>query len=122
MKGGMMTDDIVATIARATADQLAPELGARLPIEVEAALYSGGYDDGQPTQYFDVMGVGGLIVSLAQLAWSIYDGYRKKGQQPPTAPVLAREVRVKQREMTHVDGTQEKIIEYVVIETLKAAG
>jgi hypothetical protein len=28
---------------------------------------------------------------------------------------------VKQREITHVDGTQEKIIEYVVTETLKAA-
>jgi hypothetical protein len=46
---------------------------------VETALYSSDSDDGQPAQYFDVVGVGGLIVSLAQLAWSIYDSYRKKG-------------------------------------------
>jgi hypothetical protein len=103
-----------ARAARAAAQRLSGEFGPRLVIDVETALYS---PDGErhPAQYFDPLELAGLIVSIASLSWQVYDTRRKKGEKP-TAPVLAREVRVIQRERTGLDGTTEKIIEIVATE------
>jgi hypothetical protein len=114
-----MTDDPVAAAARAAAQQLSGEYGPRLTVDVEAALYT---RDGEhrPERYFDPVELGSFLVSIAALAWQIYDSHRKKGERP-IPPVLAREVRAIQRERTDLDGTQEKIIEVVTIEITKAA-
>ena len=114
-----MTDQPVPAAARAAARQLSAEYGPRLVIDVETALYA---RDGEhrPTGYFDPLELAGLIVSIASLAWQIYDTRRKKGEKP-TAPILAREVRVVQREHTGLDGTKEKIIEIVATEITRSA-
>ena len=65
------------------------------------------------------MELGSFLVSVAALAWQIYDSHRKKGEKP-TPPVLAREVRVILRERTDLNGTQEMIIEVVTTEITKA--
>ena len=85
---------------------------------MEAALYA---RDGErrPERYFDPVELGSFLVSVAALAWQIYDSHRKKGEKP-TPPVLAREVRVILRERTDLNGTQEMIIEVVTTEITKA--
>lgn|ERR1035441_5119561 len=70
-------------------------------------------------RYFDPVELGSFLVSVAALAWQIYDSHRKKGEKP-TPPVLAREVRVILRERTDLNGTQEMIIEVVTTEITKA--
>ena len=62
----------VRTIARAVAKRLADEYGPELPAEVESALYrpSAGMGlDEEQRQYVDPVALGGLIVSVATLAW-----------------------------------------------------
>jgi hypothetical protein len=115
-----VTDDPVAAAARAAARQLSGENGPRLTVDVEAALYA---RDGErrPERYFDPVELGSFLVSVAALAWQIYDSHRKKGEKP-TPSVLARQVRVMQRERTDLNGTQEKIIEVVAAEITKATG
>jgi hypothetical protein len=48
---------------------------------VEAALYA---RDGErrPERYFDPVELGSFLVSVAALAWQIYDSHRKKGEKP----------------------------------------
>lgn len=113
-----MTDQPAATAARATARQLSGDYGPRLAIDVERILHARGAEHRQE-RYFDPLELAGLIVSIASLAWQIYDSRRKKGEKP-TAPVLAREVRIVQRERTGLDGTEEKIIEIVATEIIRA--
>ena len=85
-----MTDNPVAAAARAAAQRpFSGEYGSRLTVDVEAALYA---RDGEhrPERYFDPVELGSFLVSIAALAWQIYDSHRKKGEKP--IPVLAREV------------------------------
>src|ERR1035438_5184408 len=60
-------------------DPAAP--GSRLTADVEAALYA---RDGErrPERYFDPVELGSFLVSVAALAWQIYDSHRKKGEKP----------------------------------------
>jgi hypothetical protein len=114
-----MTDDPVAAAARAAAQRLSGEYGPRLTVGVEAALYD---RDGErrPDSYFDPVELGSFLVSAAALAWQIYDSRRKKGEKP-TPPALSREVRVRLREHSDLNGTQEMMIEVVATEITKAA-
>ena len=114
-----MTDDPVAAAARAVASELSAQYGPRLPVDVEAALYARD-SERPPDRFIDPVALGSLIVSIASLAWTIYSGRAKKAQKP-TPEVLAREVRVAQRTRTDVTGTEEKIIEVVATEIIRAA-
>lgn len=113
-----MTSDPVARAARAAAARLQAEQGMRVAAEMEAALAAREAGK-RPDRYVDPVGLASLIVSIASLAWQVYDSRRKEGGKP-TAPSLAREVRLAQRERTGLDGTQERIIEIVVGEIIKA--
>lgn len=60
--------DPVADASRAAAQHLAGELGPGLAVGVEAALHRRQQAHG-PEQYPDPVALGGLIVSVATLAW-----------------------------------------------------
>jgi hypothetical protein len=116
-------NDVIATSARASALRLAAEFGPGLPADVEAALHA---RETVPRleQYIDPVSLGGLIVSIATLAWTVYTGLRKTTPDP-SSDVIARTVRVELR--TRGDAaadaaSQERMIEVIVNETLKHAG
>ena len=90
-----MTDP-AADAARAAATTLAPDLGPALPAQVEAALAA--RDTAQrPDRYFDPVSLASLIVSIATLAWTIYNDQRSHAPDPkPDA--IARQVRITLRE------------------------
>src|ERR1700753_800528 len=92
-----MTDP-VADAARSAAVILAPDLGQNLPTEVEAALAARA-GDYRPDRYLDPVSLGSLIVSVATLAWTIYNDQRNRahGQEPP-ADSIARQVRITLRD------------------------
>lgn len=88
-----MTEDPASEIARAAAGRLIPEFGARVQTGVEAALYA--QEDGVRHEY-DPIAIGALIVSIAQLAWTIYSDHRKKAPDAPPEHlelVLRNEIR-----------------------------
>jgi hypothetical protein len=95
--------DPVADAARAAAVTLAPSLGPGLPAEVEAALYARHTGEKRPGHYDPLaiaslaVGAADLIVSIAQLAWSIYSDQRKQTADP-SATSIARQVRIALRE------------------------
>ena len=75
--------------ARAAAVRLAPEFGAGLPVDVEAALHKSAGGD----RYLDPVSVSALVVSAAQFAWTIYIDLKAKSAKP-SREVVARRVRV----------------------------
>jgi hypothetical protein len=116
-----MSEDPVADAARAAAEELAPQLGRpQLAMDVEAALYARG-DGGQqrPAQYVDPVALGGLIVAVATLAWQVYRDLRKDGTRPGH-DTLTRIVRFRRREISDVDGTEQKVIEVIAAEIIRA--
>lgn len=113
-----MNDDRVAAAARAAAGELAAQYGSALAADVEAALCARD-SDYRPERYFDPVALGSLIVSIASLGWTIYSGMKKS--QQPTSEVLARQIRVVQRTRGDITGNQEKIIEVVATEIIRAA-
>jgi hypothetical protein len=74
--------DPATDAARAAAASLATELGPQLPAEVEAALAAGSAGQQRSGQYDPAtiaslgIGTASLIVSIAQLAWSIISDRR----------------------------------------------
>jgi hypothetical protein len=123
-----MTDP-VAEAARSAAERLAPSGDPRLAVEVEAALAA---RDGEqrPGQYDPtaiagvVIGAGSLIVSVAQLAWSIVSERGKgKNQAAPSPEAVEREVRITMRERdVAVTAETERITEVVVAEVIRRLG
>ncbi|MDR0343992.1 MAG: hypothetical protein LBI49_12990 [Nocardiopsaceae bacterium] len=109
-----MTDPAAAA-ARAAAAILAPDLGPSLPAEVEAALAARDAEQ-RPHRYFDPISLASLIVSIASLAWTIYNDQRKHTPQPPASSV-ARQVRItlRERDLILPSGT-ERITEVVATE------
>jgi hypothetical protein len=87
-----MTDPAAA--ARAAAAILAPGLG--LPAEVEAALAARHDSHQRPGQYdpFAIAGLGisaaSLIVTIAQLAWSIISEHPDPATTPPPDVIEVR--------------------------------
>jgi hypothetical protein len=88
--------DRAADAARAAAAILAPDLGPHLPGEVEAALAA--RDTAQhPDRYLDPVSLASLIVSIASLAWTIYNDRHTHSQEPPPESI-ARQVRITLRD------------------------
>jgi hypothetical protein len=116
-----MTDH-AAEAARSAAAILAPDLGQNLPVEVEAALAARAGEQ-RPDRFFDPVALGGLIVSVATLAWTIYVNLRDRGiGQEPDADSFSRQVRIKLRERDEIlpSGT-DRITEVVVTEIIRQA-
>jgi len=86
-------NDPVAAAARSAAPILAPDLGQRLPAEVEATL-----------------------------AWTIYNDRRYRASEPPPPDTIARQVRItlRERDMTLPPGT-DRIAEVVATEITRQA-
>jgi hypothetical protein len=118
-----MIDDPAAAAARSAALILAPDLGQQLPVEVEAALAARAGDQ-RPERFFDPVSLGALIVSIATLAWTIYNDQRNRASeakvQAPGEESVARQVRIALREQDTVlpSGT-ERITEVVVTEIIR---
>ena len=93
----MTGPDPAAGAARAAAAILAPDLGPHLPAEVEAALAARDARQ-RPGQYLDPVSLASLIVSIASLAWTIYNDRRTQAPDPPAADSLARQVRITLRD------------------------
>jgi hypothetical protein len=90
-----MTDP-AADAARAAAVILASDLGPNLPAEVEAALAARGTPQRQD-RYLDPVSLASLIVSIATLAWTIYNDQRNHTPDPPPSSI-ARQVRITLRD------------------------
>jgi hypothetical protein len=112
----VMTDEVVAAAARAAARELAPQYGARVEADVEAALYSAGKSE-PPPQFFDPIALGGLIVAIATLAYQVYSDRKKDGHKP-SKDTVARAVRVERRKYSDLTAAEEKIIEIVSAEII----
>jgi hypothetical protein len=114
-----MTDP-VADAARAAAALLAPDHSPTLPAEVEAALAARGTPQ-PPDRYLDPVAVATLIVTIATLAWTIYNDQRNHTPDPPPDSI-ARQVRITLREQDTIlpPGT-ERITEIVATEITRHA-
>jgi hypothetical protein len=117
---GPVTDSPVERAARSAARRLTAEHSPGTDAEVEAALYARGTQR-RPEQYFDPISLGSLIVSVATLAWTVYQDLRKKTPTPPR-DVVERRVRV-ELPASNQAGTAERdrVIEVVVDEIVKDA-
>ena len=116
-----MTDS-VANAARSAAVILAPDLGQHLPVAVEAALAARGGDQ-RPDRYLDLASLGSLIVSVATLAWTVYNDQRNRShERQPEADSIARQVRITLREQdTALPPGTEHITEVVATEIIRHA-
>ncbi|MFF2540196.1 hypothetical protein [Streptomyces cyaneofuscatus] len=113
--------------ARAAAQRLAAPAYANLAHEVEVALHSRGTNR-RPGQYTDPVALSGLIVSIATLAWTVYNDIRSRSSAAPapTPDTVARRVRL---ELERADAPapplapadRDHIIATTVEETLRAA-
>lgn len=113
----MSYDPVMAEAARAAARQLASQYGPRVEAEVEAALHSGAKDE-PPSQFFDPVAVGGLIVAIATLAWTIYNDIKSRGEKP-TQDGVARRVRNERRREVNLSDAEVKIIDTVSTEVVE---
>jgi hypothetical protein len=97
-----MTDP-AADAARSAAAILAPDLGPGLPAEVEAALHTGTAGAQRPGQYDPAalaslgISAASLIVTIAQLAWSILSDHHTH-TTPPAPEAIARQIRIHLRQ------------------------
>jgi hypothetical protein len=109
-----MTDP-AADAARSAAAILVPDLGANLPAEVEAALAA--RDAAQrPDRYHDPVSLATLIVSIASLAWTIYNDRHEHSPEPPPE-TIARQVRITLREQdTALPPGADRITEIIATE------
>ena len=113
-------NDPIGHSARAAAQRLTAHYGPGLPADVEAALHTQGATH-RPERYVDPISLASLIVSVATLAWTVYNDLRTKTPQP--APdVVARTVRVRLSDTTGLDPAQrDRVIDVVVEETVQAS-
>lgn len=109
-----MTDP-AAQAARSAAAILALDLDPELPAQVEAAL-SVRNTKQRPNRYFDPVSLASLIVSIATLAWTIYNDQRSHTHDPkPDA--IARQVRITLREKDILlPASTERITEIIATE------
>jgi hypothetical protein len=121
-----MTDP-VADAARAAAAILASDLGPTLPTQVEAALAARDAGEHLPGQYDPVaiagfgIGTASLIVSIAQLAWSVFSDPRKHTAEP-SPDSIARQVRMTLRDQdASLPPGSERITEIVATEIIRHA-
>lgn len=115
-------NDPVAATSRAAAQRLTAEFGGGVVADLEAVLQ--GRPPGAPDQFFDPISVSVLIVEVAHLAWSIYEGRHRRTEKPAEAASedLARRIRVKVGSTEPVTTAErDRIIEVVVTETINTA-
>ncbi len=114
-----MTDP-AAHAARSAAAILAPDLGPGLPAEVDAAL-AARHTARRPDRYLDPVSLASLIVSIATLAWTVYNDQR--GHTPDPEPgAIARQVRITLREQEiAMPAETERITEIVATEITRQA-
>lgn len=86
------TDNVIEQTAHAVAQHLTPQYGPTLLTEVYTALHSRNTQQ-HPTQYFDPITLGSLIVSIASLGWTIYRDQRTKTSSP-NKDLIARHIRL----------------------------
>jgi hypothetical protein len=104
--------------ARAAAQRLTSEFGPRGDRRRRSgATYEGAFP--RPERYFDPVSLGGLTVSIATLAWTIYKDIRKTAPRP-SHEVLARRIRVQLSDADELDpAKRDRIIDVVVEEALQ---
>jgi hypothetical protein len=118
--------DPAAQAARSAAAILAPDLGPALPAEVEAAL-AARHTVQRPDRYPDPVSLASLIVSIATLAWTIYNDQRTRHDQPdhdpgPQSDVIARQVRITLRDQDiQLPPGTERITEIIATEITRHA-
>ncbi|ALV34161.1 hypothetical protein [Streptomyces sp. CdTB01] len=115
--------DPVGQGARAAAQRLAAPNDLDLTTDVEAALHT--REATRPDQYLDPISLGALIVSVASLAWTVYNDLRKQ-TTTPHRDVITRHVRIRldQAETPHPalsPADRDRYIDITVEETLNAA-
>ena len=116
-----MTDP-AAQAARSAAAILAPAHGPALPAEVEAALAA--RDPGhRPGRYLDPVSLASLIVSIATLAWTVYNDQRTRDtKNTPDPEAIARQIRITLREQdTILPAGTEHITEIIATEITRHA-
>jgi uncharacterized membrane protein YebE (DUF533 family) len=117
--------DVIATAARAAAAELAGELGRpTLEVDVEVALYAlarNPGEDARPARFADPVAVAGLILALAQFAYQVYSDQRKKHPRKPSRESVTREIRIRQWENGEAPKSQQRIVDIVIREVIKAA-
>ena len=114
-----MTDP-AADAARAAAVILAPDLGPNLRAEVEAALTARDTPR-RPDRYLDPVSLASLIVSIATLAWTIYNDQRNRTPDSPPSSI-ARQIRITLRDQdTTLPPGTEHITEIVATEITRQA-
>lgn len=119
-----MTDDpaAAAAAARSAAAILAPSHGPALPYQVEAALAARNTTQQRLGRYLDPVSLASLIVSVATLAWTIYQDQRSQHNPDPKPDIIARQVRIifQEQDAALPPGT-EHIIEIVATEITRQA-
>lgn len=114
--------DLIAITARASAGRLTAEFGPNLSAEIETALH-GREPIPAAKQYLDPVSISGLIVSIATLAWTVYNDLRQKTLNP-SPDVMRRTIRIelRNRAQDFRDAAQrDHVIDIVVSETFNAA-
>jgi hypothetical protein len=109
--------DAVAEGARTAAQRLAAQHGNSLIADVETALHIREAIR-PPDQYVDPVALGALIVSVAQLAWTIYADFRTKTTNAPSTEVVTRAVRTEFRQTRTITSQTDEIISVTVQETM----
>ncbi|MGW0538603.1 hypothetical protein [Streptomyces sp. NPDC003032] len=111
--------------ARTAARRLTTPAHPVLAEDVEAALHTRQTAQ-EPDQYTDPVALSGLIVSIATLAWTIYNDIRGRSAAGPNADAVSRRIRLQLDDADtpapQLDPTErDRIIDITVEETLNAA-
>jgi hypothetical protein len=107
--------DPAAYAARAAAAILAPDHDPALPAQVEAALAARDTPQ-RPDRYLDPLSLATLIVSIATLAWTIYNDQRSHTPDPKP-DTIARQIRITLRERDiALPAATERITEIIATE------
>ncbi|HZG06075.1 MAG TPA: hypothetical protein VE546_21270 [Streptomyces sp.] len=120
----MAVADPIARGARAAAQRLTTPHAPSLPADVEAALHA---RDGaaRPDRYLDPVSLASLVVSVATLAWTVYNDLRTRNADPGR-DVVTRHVRVRLDQAGTSPAAlgpadRDRIVDITVEETLNAA-
>ncbi len=120
LDSGAPADGPIQRSARLAAQRLAAGYGSHLVPNVEAALHAFGSRQ-RSDQYLDPVALAALIVSAAQLAWTLYSDLKTQHPQP-SREVLARRVRVELSEDEGVSPRDRiRVIEVVTDEVVRDA-
>jgi hypothetical protein len=118
--GGVVYVGPVERGARAAARRLSHDYGAHIALEVEAALGSVG-PSRRAEQYLDPVALAALVISAAQLSWSVYMDLRSR-KAKPAREVIERIVTVKLPERSDISTTdRERVITVVTEEIVRQA-